>query len=149
MKLVLISIVILFAVLTFVFILFPNHIQVSRIQSVAARQEKIMGIIERTGDWNRWNRFAINANQQHAVTFEIISKTNNAFSTRWTKTGGRSFTGNFVIMPSGNENIVQWTLDFPLRWYPWERLSGMFYEKQLGPLMDESLSQLKKLAEHE
>jgi hypothetical protein len=50
-------------------------------------------------------------------------------------------------MESGGQVILQWSLKFHLRWYPWEKLAGMFYDKQLGPLMEKSLLNLRKSLE--
>jgi hypothetical protein len=40
-----------------------------------------------------------------------------------------------------------WTMHFHLNWYPWEKLAGMFYDKQLGPQMEQSLLNLQKFSE--
>ncbi len=39
--------------------------------------------------------------------------------------------------------IVQWQFEEKFKWYPWQRLSSMFNEKMLGPVMEESLDSLK------
>ena len=46
------------------------------------------------------------------------------------------------------EYVVQWNFDFDFKWYPWEKMSSIFYDKQLGPIMERSLLQLKKQSEH-
>jgi hypothetical protein len=40
--------------------------------------------------------------------------------------------------------LLQFTLQFHLHWYPWEKLASMFYDKQLGPLLEQSLQNLRK-----
>ena len=42
------------------------------------------------------------------------------------------------------QTIVEWTLHFHMQWYPWEKLASMFYDKQLGPLMEKSLIESAK-----
>jgi hypothetical protein len=42
---------------------------------------------------------------------------------------------------------VQWYFDFYLKWEPWEKFSSIVYDKQLGPVMEESLIKLKTLTE--
>ena len=34
-------------------------------------------------------------------------------------------------------------LKFHVKWYPWEKLASMFYDKQLGPMMEKSLVNLR------
>jgi len=147
-KLILISIVVLFGILTFVFLLFPNHIQVNRITAINAPEAKLMRLVRDTSSWKNWNKFYV-GDKPASVTMYIIKDSVNAFSTRWIRSNGKSFNGNFTITPVDQGNMVQWTLDFPLHWYPWERMSAMFYEKQFGPEMEATLQELKKLAEHE
>ena len=147
-KLILISIVVLFGVLTFVFLLFPDHIQVSRISAIRATPEKIMQLVRDTSGWKNWNRFYA-GDKSPSVIMTVLKDSTNQFITAWTKQSGKSFNGTFTVTPSGQENVVQWTLDFRIKWYPWERMASMFYEKQLGPAMDGSLTELKKLAERD
>ena len=148
MKLILISIVVLFGVLTFVFLLFPNHIQVNRIVAIRASPENIMRVVRDTAGWKSWNRFYA-GDKVSSVRMMILTDSTDKFVTGWTKPNGKSFNGTFTVTAAGRQNVVEWTLDFPLRWYPWERMASMFYEKQLGPEMDVSLSELKKLTEHD
>jgi hypothetical protein len=149
MKLVIISIIVLFGVLTFVFLLFPSHIHVSRLAAVRAPAPKVMGLLNDIPAWKKWNLLAGDAGTRDGIRITVVENTPGSLSTRWTKNTGKSFTGKFNLTEMPDGVMVEWDLDFPLRWYPWERLSGMFYEKEFGPLMDQSLSQLKILAEHE
>lgn len=42
---------------------------------------------------------------------------------------------------------VQWYMDFKLKWYPWEKFSGLLLEKRYGPVMEKGLENLKALLE--
>jgi hypothetical protein len=53
------------------------------------------------------------------------------------------FTGEFIIDAKNGSPIVIWTMNFNVKWYPWEKLASMFYDKQLGPRMEKSLVQLR------
>ncbi len=55
----------------------------------------------------------------------------------------RSFTGNYILTGTGGQVVVEWTLHFHIKWYPWEKLASMFYNKQLGPMMEQSLNNLR------
>ncbi len=41
------------------------------------------------------------------------------------------------------QTVLEWTLKFHIKWYPWEKLASMFYDKQLGPVMENSLLKLR------
>jgi hypothetical protein len=43
--------------------------------------------------------------------------------------------------------VLQWYFDIKLRWYPWEKFGSIVFDKQLGPPMEKSLGNLKKLLE--
>ena len=60
----------------------------------------------------------------------------------WSPTRGRAFGGGFNILAIDQDTAhvtVEWYFDFYFRWYPWEKLKSMFYDKQLGPVMEKSL----------
>ena len=74
------------------------------------------------------------------ITLSIASRDRvNLLFTR----GDRKFTGQFILDTSNRPLVVILTLNFKVKWYPWEKLASMFYDKQLGPLMEKSLVQLR------
>ena len=77
------------------------------------------------------------------VSIEILKSVKDTIITQWKK-GEKSFTGTYVLTEMNGQSVLEWTLYFHLHWYPWEKLASMFYEKKLGPLMEESLINLQK-----
>jgi hypothetical protein len=165
-KLVLISIVVLFGVTTFVFILFPSQVRVSRVITVDASKMRIAETINDFGTWDKWNQFIrgpgltnksisspssgkgsfINADQARVTNTGI---TQDSIKTRWQQPNGKGFNAIFnLVQEDGNRVVIQWYFDFHSKWYPWEKLGTMFYDKQMGPLMEESLVNLKHLVEN-
>jgi hypothetical protein len=49
---------------------------------------------------------------------------------------------------SDGSTEVIWLLEYPLRWYPWERFEGIFMDAMLGALLEQSLNRLKSVAEN-
>jgi hypothetical protein len=43
---------------------------------------------------------------------------------------------------------LQWYMDFHLRWYPWEKLGSLFYENTYGVMMEQGLTNLKRLGSY-
>ena len=164
-KLFLISAVVLFIVLTFVFALFPSNIRVSRVIEIDAPGPRTDSIISELRTWDEWNQFVRDSSltgkslsnpsfgkdaylqfAQFRVT--ITGSSPDSISTLWSKTGAKPFTGNFLLFPTRpGHTAVQWYFDFHIRWYPWEKMGAMFYDKQLGPIMETSLNNLKTYVE--
>jgi hypothetical protein len=76
------------------------------------------------------------------VSVEILSAGQDTILTRW-KNGQRSFTGNYILTRMDGQTVLEWSLHFHINWYPWEKLASMFYDKQLGTMMENSLLKLK------
>lgn len=174
LKLFFISIVILFGVVSFVFALFPSHIRLSRIIAINAPAEKTAAVINDLQTWNSWNRLTNRdgpANRSvsspssgkgaflktGSMQVTITGSNADSITTFWQQGNKKSFTGSFHIsqLSSSNEKkedernqiVVEWSFDFHFRWYPWEKLASMFYDKLLGPEMEKSLVDLKNYLE--
>ncbi len=58
-----------------------------------------------------------------------------------------SFPYKWEIYPFDTLSTVQLYHDFHLKWYPWEKLGSIIYDKQLGPHMEKELAKLKEEVE--
>ena len=160
MRLVIGSVIIFSIVILFLFALFPSDISVSRLIRINHSSEQVIRKIANLQDWKRWNEFIYKtdsngkADQTESSDSVSIHKTDfnverikylpDTVITRW-QHGAHSFTGKFVLTPqTSDQSILEWTLYFHVRWYPWEKLASMFYDKQLGPVMEKSLLNLQK-----
>ena len=76
----------------------------------------------------------------------LVSLDTIGLTTLWER-GDRRFTGRFTLQEKNGQTVLVWTFDFNVRWYPWEKLASMFYNKQLGPAMEKSLLNLRDLVE--
>ena len=76
------------------------------------------------------------------VDIHLLKVTPDSVYTLW-QHDGKSFEGNFILSGVTGQVTLEWTLKFHVKWYPWEKLASMFYDKQLGPLMEKSLVQLR------
>lgn len=159
MRLVIGSIVILSLIILFLFALFPSTVSVTRMVQINSSEDKIMNNISDLRNWKRWNEFvnspgikkdpnsktdSMRADYLRVDGNEIFLSVvdHDHVSTFW-KRGNRMFTGLFIIDAKNGPPIVIWTMNFDIKWYPWEKLASMFYDKQLGPLMEKSLIQLR------
>ena len=164
-KFLIISVLVLFGVLTALSLLFPSRLRVSRAINVAAPREKIDAAIGDLRQWEQWNRF-VQATPLSGKTFSTPSSGMGAFLHSdqlsltvtaaapdsmvldWRLSNGKHFEGGYNILQNGGDSIViQSWFDFHFRWYPWEKLGILVYDKDFGPLMEESLSGLKRYLE--
>jgi hypothetical protein len=131
---------------------------------INSSENKILNDISDLRNWKRWNEFVNiptaknnpRAKPDSAWTdyirvsgneIRLSSVASDHVYTLWTR-GDRMFTGQFMIDAKNGPPIVIWTMNFNVKWYPWEKLASMFYDKQLGPLMEKSLMQLRNELEH-
>ena len=159
MRLVIGSIVILSLIVLFLFALFPSTVSVTRMVLINSPEEKILNKISDLRTWKSWNEFV----NSPVAKNSLLTKPDTAWTdylrvggneisltgvdrdhvyTLWTR-GNRMFTGQFIKKNKKGPPIVIWTMNFNIKWYPWEKLASMFYDKQLGPLMEKSLVQLR------
>ena len=68
---------------------------------------------------------------------------------KWARAGQEPVLSGIGTTPAGNATIVQWFFDFKVKWYPWEKFGSIVFDKQLGPSMEISLDQLKKICENQ
>jgi hypothetical protein len=164
LKLVIASLIVFSFVILFLFALFPADLSVSRVIQIRSSAENIQKEIADLREWKAWNEMLPSEVEQGsslsdktepdyiskgATIIEVLKVSQDTVITRW-KDGRRTFTGNFVLTKMNGEVVLEWTLYFHLNWYPWEKLASMFYDKQLGPLMENSLMKLRnKLETHQ
>jgi hypothetical protein len=67
--------------------------------------------------------------------------------TQWQQKNARVLHSGFTWTGDNGQLVLQWYFDIKLRWYPWEKFGSIVFDKQLGPPMEKSLANLKKLLE--
>jgi hypothetical protein len=160
LRLIIASLVIFSIIILFLFALFPSDISVTRIIRINRPASQVREKIADLREWKNWNELLVNGpsrdvlNSQSdktgsaylsigGVSVELLKAGPDTVVTRW-RHGRRSFTGNFNLSEMNGQVVVEWTLHFHLNWYPWEKLASMFYDKELGPLMEQSLVNLRR-----
>ncbi|HYC27375.1 MAG TPA: SRPBCC family protein [Chitinophagaceae bacterium] len=159
-KLGLISIVIITIVLLAISFALPSHVRISRAINIDAPADSVMPHLKNLDQWAAWNevikdstlkaiKFSSDQIQTERITiYPVASVKQNWTGTRWVQPDGREFESAFDLIRINNYTVTQWYFDFYFKWYrPWEKFASIIYDKQMGPSMEKSLTQLKALVE--
>ena len=151
-----ISVIAFFLLLAAFSALLPAHVRISRAVNIAASPARVTALLGNCTRWPQWNAYiqslpekSVTANsiQSKQLTVTITASDTTVTTTTWRQANGKTFPGVFSLTGQGAFTVVQWYFDFHFRWYPWEKFSSIVYDKQLGPMMQESLGKLKQEAE--
>ncbi|MGN6616317.1 MAG: SRPBCC family protein [Ilyomonas sp.] len=163
-KLALISIVVLFALITAIGLLFPKDVTTTRTITIHAPADSLYHYLADVKHWKLWMQGAkdttiqfLSAKTSGAGTVakigsnevSISKATPSSIQMIWEGERGSIMTSGFEILsdPSHHVTTVEWYFQQHLQWYPWQRFSSMLNEKMLGPGMEKSLDNLREVAE--
>ena len=157
LKLALISIVVLFGVITAIASLLPSHVRISRAIDVNAPASKVYAMVDSIRAWESWNEYIrfyhhkqwkANEMTSDETTIVIGQRSDTLVTAAWSRPSGNNFhSGYRIIAQDSLHSTLQWYFDFQLHWYPWEKFQSIVYDQQLGPDMEKSLQNLKRKAE--
>ncbi|TDH28046.1 hypothetical protein EXU57_06165 [Segetibacter sp. 3557_3] len=163
LKLALISVFVLFALLTAISLLIPSTIVISRSVTIKRNPAAILPLVNNLRNWPSWihdhdtTPVAMKATQAGMsprlmigqTMVQLISADSAEVKTTWRTNKGRSMDASFYVLPrEDGSSMLQWRFIQKLRWYPWEKFSSVATEKVLGPYMEHKLNQLKLVAEN-
>lgn len=165
MKLIIISLIVLSGIVLFVFALFPSEVSVTQFVLINAPVDSVRRTVADVRTWKNWNELVKqsvkggNGSDSSVAKFDSISLRSenltillekvrpDSIVSYWQDRRGKSFIGKFVIGEANGQTMLAWTMDFHLHWYPWEKMASMFYDRQLSPVMQVSLVDLRNQLE--
>ena len=163
-KLVILSFIFLFLLITIISLFIPSDVRISRATDIANTRQAVMNFIADPLKWKEWYPGAdtldilyvegkpkgILLDSSRLTGLSIIDAGDSVVTARGV---GRvlkpEMNMGWKVLPGGNENNVtaQWYMDFKLKWYPWEKFKSLFFENIYGPHMEQGLANLKAVAE--
>ena len=166
MKLILFSFLILFSITILISLLVPSHIRVSKTINIKAGTENIFRYIDDLDKWRKWHPAFKNLPSEKIELIDSIKGKLTKLKVDKTMISlllvkKDTVEAEFEI-PGKNPVISDWfisaqpepgiqtlhaSMDFVLRWYPWEKFSSLFFEKTYGAQLEQGLVNLKTLAE--
>lgn len=161
-KLALISFVVLFLVITAISLLLPSTVNVSRAIDINAPIDSVYNNINDLSKWKNWYANYDSSNVTYSgktagegsaitmnkTTVTILRSNPDQIQTLW-RSGTKSLEGdfNFFHQQNSSQISVQWLFTQHVRWYPWEKFASIVSDKVMGPVMEKSLNNLKKVIE--
>jgi hypothetical protein len=158
-RLIIASLVVFSVIILFLFALFPADISVTRVIQINRSAKQVRKKISDLREWESWNELirsvkSVNQTDSPVVqdssqirrgyfTVHLLKALPDTVITRW-QFQKKMFISNYNLSERSGGVILEWTLHFKVKWYPWEKLSRMFYDKELGPLMENSLLNLRR-----
>ncbi|OQP61495.1 hypothetical protein A3860_31705 [Niastella vici] len=157
-KLALISGVVLFIIVYLFSLMIPSTVRISRAISISAPRDSVLAAVADMRQWKQWNVLVNNSdssNQQYTenqISGDLLKITGkgqvgDTLFTEWQQKNARVLNSGFTCTGVNDQLVLQWYFDIKLRWYPWEKFGSIVFDKQLGPPMEKSLGNLKKLLE--
>ena len=157
-KLAIISAVVLFLVTYLFSLIIPSTIRISRAVNISVPTDSLRTQVTDLRQWKEWNLLVNNAdltNPQYTekafssdqLKVTSLPSTGDTLFTDWHQQNSRTLASGFTWEGNGDQLVIQWYFDVKLRWYPWEKFGSIVFDKQLGPPMEKSLGNLKKLLE--
>lgn len=169
-KPLIVGIIGLVLVITFISLFIPSAVNTVQAESITASRDSIMKQLTDLHNWKNWqpvfktlgDSIHINTGadslqqatwmQNNRETILQVKETGADFI-RFTLTSGNDLPGDHTILIQPTEvaatSQVQWQAVTHLRWYPWEKFSGIFIEKVSGPGYAEALKSLKEFLENQ
>ena len=157
LKLLIISVVLLFLLLTTIAALLPSDVRISRAIDINSPAAAIHKEIASLKQWEHWNVYIQKMEGRkieeanitgNKLTLKLLENKPMQVLTEWKQLNGKIFIGGFNLIPHDSLTTVQWYFDFHFNWYPWEKFSSIVYDQQAGPVMQASLENLKSVVEN-
>ncbi len=155
----------LFLLITLVSLLMPSTVMTANTVMVQSSRTTLATAVMQLNQWKHWHPVfkAPNTGMQITNNGTGASWTMNGKENRLTVTGSDSTQLRFTLQRKGENDIdnfismvpirdsmglqVEWRTVSTLKWYPWEKFAGIFYDQMAGPGYQEALENLKSYAE--
>lgn len=155
LKLIIISFFILFLFITFIGLLLPSKVLVSRAIEIQSTKNKIINYTNNFYGWKNWvepfkDLTIKDSNEVSAEHFKVKILIKDSLKTEGIWQGVKGNNQNFaiqVIYLESNKTLVQWQFEEKIKWFPWARFTSMINDKVIGSALEKNLANLKSQIE--
>jgi hypothetical protein len=152
----LVSLLILFLLITGIGLFFPARVTISRAVDISASRSTVYPFLSDPSRWGQWFPGAANwplvniGNRAAGIGTpngnSLLIKPQNDSTVLVQGLQAASIDGDMGFKLIGSQAdphvTVQWYMNFYFDWYPWERFSSLLLEKKYGAYMEQGLKQL-------
>jgi hypothetical protein len=148
-KLAIISFIIVFLIITAFSLMIPSDIRLSKAINIIGPVDSVLGRIKDRSQWPQWHpvyQQAALRDQWERMNTKILQDTDSTYVLQYQQQDRMPVISGWQVYEYANRDSVtlQWYMDFTLSWYPWQKFSSLFYEKNYGVMMETGLSNFKK-----
>lgn len=158
----------LFILVTLFSLLMPSRIITVRSVNIKAKKELVMQAVSNLQEWKQWHpllesKEVIFSNSNNGkvgsraswietdktVSINLTQVLEDGIAFTVNRKGDNAFENNITLTPvAGTDSLeVVWRAVTKLKWYPWEKFSGIFINELTGPGYQAALNSLKQYAE--
>ncbi|MCG2618213.1 SRPBCC family protein [Terrimonas sp. NA20] len=165
-KLAIFSFVFLFTIVWLISLLIPSEVRVSRATDIRADRDSVLAMIKDVDRWKEWypNLDSFDSvkpiykdgklagiilddkNPDKPVILQLQSAKADEVTAFFQGQRIKPVLNTWKVMEHQDKGLItlQWTMDFKLRWYPWEKFASLVLEKSNGQRMEIGLANIKK-----
>lgn len=147
-RLGIISVVMIFLLFTGISLFIPSQVNISRAINLASNSDSVMQLIKDTNRWADWYPgYDTMKAKGTFIDFSVIEK--NRVTAEFKNQGSKTISSAWKVIPYEHTDSItlHWNMQFRLKWYPWEKLGSLLYDKAYGTQMERGLSAIKSLSQ--
>jgi len=156
----LLSILLLFLLVTGLGLFLPSHVTISRAVNVQAPRATVHALLASPARWQQWfpgadslplvkkNDRVAGIAMPNGNMLTIRSLSDSTIVVQGLQTATVDGDMGFKLLGAATGIVtVQWYMNFYFDWYPWERFSSLLLENKFGSVMERGLKQLQQQAQ--
>ncbi|TXI33354.1 MAG: hypothetical protein E6Q58_02875 [Niabella sp.] len=158
-KLIFFSGVSFFVLALIVSFFIPSHISVTRTTKIAGGRDSVLNQVKDLSNWKNWYPGMANKTLENPVMKEgrttsgsisgvliKLDKSDDSTVLATFQKGERPVKAFWQLGKDlkSDSLLLQNSMEFDLKWYPWEKFSSLLMDKSYGHIMELGLQNLKK-----
>jgi hypothetical protein len=158
LKLFLIGATALFIVMLGLSLTIPSKVIVSRAINLNPGSDSVLNEVADLARWQKWypgfeqvhlkyiriENGRILAGKANGISLKVDAFNDSTVTVQMQKSDRPVMASWKLIRYAYSDSLtLHNTMEFNLKWYPWEKLSGLLFEKSYGPIMEKGLLNLK------
>ena len=127
LKLAFISIIMVFLLFTGISLFIPSNVNISRAINLTGSRDNILMYLKDTSKWQQWYP-GLDTLHSSGTVILIKSSTDSSVTAEFSNNKAKKTITSVwqTLSHSGSDSVtLQWSMQFKLRWYPWEKLGSL------------------------